>query len=135
MRKIFHFGSVLAIVMGGAFSFATPAPGSQLIAIRKQEMKPTNHQCVFRDLSQELTRELDLWLRLSGTQPELCHEEHSTTKLIERAMAALAEPEQLKPTDDDLKELFADHSTPGGMSEQAFIEAARSVLFHWGMPF
>lgn len=89
----------------------------------------------FRDLAQELTYELDLWLRLSGTKPELCHEEHSTSKLVERAKAALAEQEELKPTDDDLKALFADHSTPGGMSEQAFIEAARSALFHWGMPF
>ena len=89
----------------------------------------------YHELCQELTRELDLWLRLTGTSPEHCHEEHSTSKLVERAKEALADPEKPRPTDDDLKEVFADHSTPSGMSEQAFIDAARSVLFHWGIPF
>ena len=54
---------------------------------------------------------------------------------ITRARAALAQPEPVAPTDEDLQNIFWwECDWQKKMDEEAFKVAARAVLAHWGTP-
>ena len=78
----------------------------------------------FRALCEELTTTLEYtW---DGRRPKVIQE------LIERARAALAQPEPVAPTDDDVTELFYRHMGEG--SQVGFENAIAEALARWGTP-
>ena len=65
--------------------------------------------------------------------------------LIARARAALAQPEAIEPTDEELWKMYDEHcyihddaEDPhdwwGSMDKGEFVRAARAVLARWGQP-
>ena len=52
--------------------------------------------------------------------------------LVDRARAALAQPEPVAPTDEDVTELFYRHMGEG--SEVGFENAIAEALARWGQP-
>jgi hypothetical protein len=57
---------------------------------------------------------------------------HSTAELVDRARAALAQPEPVAPTESDVTELFYRHMGEG--SEVGFENAVAEALARWGTP-
>ena len=85
----------------------------------------------FRELCAELVTELEKWC---GTYSST----EDSQSVINRARAALAEPEPEGPTLDDIYELCEEHEfiLADGFSEEESIHAlweiARAVLARWG---
>jgi hypothetical protein len=76
----------------------------------------------FRTLCAELVDELEDWVAF-GDEAD-CADAHV---LVDRARAALAQPDPQGPTDEELVELFNENDW-NFISPETFIDIARSVL-------
>jgi hypothetical protein len=76
----------------------------------------------FRALCAELVDELEDWIAY-GDEAD-CADAHA---VVDRARAALAQPDPLAPTDEELVELFNENDW-NFISPETFIDIARSVL-------
>jgi len=75
----------------------------------------------YKALCAELVADIEEWM--VGTD----HRPMSSVKLVDRAEAALAQPEPVAPTDEELYELWEE----SGFESDRF---ARAVLARWGTP-
>jgi hypothetical protein len=84
----------------------------------------------FRALCAELVEDIEEWM--DGTD----HCPPSSVALVNRARAALAQPEPQGPTDEELGELlYYEFTTSTGHGERVdALEYARAVLARWGRP-
>ena len=77
-----------------------------------------------KSLCAELVTDINEWM--VGTD----HRPMSSVELVDRARAALAQPEPVAPTDEELDELFTEIDQSGeALSWRAY---ARAVLTRWG---
>jgi hypothetical protein len=92
----------------------------------------------FRALCAELVEDLELWVAFGEVEPT--EESHA---LIDRARAALAQPEPQGPTDEEARELandlgitrgYFDHECGLHISCADLAPFAESVLTRWGCP-
>ena len=80
----------------------------------------------FRALCAELVQDIEEWIVAVDHCPP------SSSALVQRARAALAQPEPQGPTDEELDELWAE--IDGGGAIWAWQDFARAVLARWGRP-
>jgi hypothetical protein len=84
---------------------------------------PTDWRALCAELVDDLQWcKLELWVAFGEVEPT--EESHA---LIDRARAALAQPEPQGPTDEELVELFNENDW-NFISPETFIDIARSVL-------
>jgi len=105
-------------------------------------MKTTETRTDFRALCAELIQQLqELHTMVWGEAPHLLDEDRGGSayldldieNVLEKARAALAQPEPQGPTDEDLIELFNENDW-NYISPETFIDIARTLLEAWDRP-
>jgi hypothetical protein len=80
----------------------------------------------FRALCAELVQDIEEWIAAVDHCPP------SSSALVQRARAALAQPEPVAPTDEELNELKHDYWWLDANHSKPWIPFARAVLARWG---
>lgn len=96
------------------------------------ETTPTD----YKSLCDELTQDLGAWVNSNSHPHELAYEYESTTALLQKARAALAEPTPKLPTIQELDDLFEDWLFKNQSSNAPVVASfALYVLHRYCLPF